>query len=51
MMWDKSEKHLALALLFTIVAQPLTGFAGFFIGTIAFVHAGISFYYTFKEGK
>ena len=48
-MWEKSEKHLALALLFTIVAQPTTGILSSLIGALALAHAGISLYYTFKE--
>lgn len=48
-MWEKSEKHLALALLFTIVAQPTTGFIAFILGAVALVHTGYSIYYAVKE--
>ena len=47
-MWDKSEKHLALGLLFTIGAQPLTGFAGFVMLTFAVIHLGCSMYHSLK---
>lgn len=49
MMWEKSEKHLALGLLFAIGAQPLTGFVGFLILTFSIVHLGCSLYHSFKE--
>ena len=48
-MWEKSEKHLALGLLFTLAAQPLTGFIGFFMLACALAHLGCSLYHSFKE--
>lgn len=48
-MWEKSEKHLALGLLFAIVAQPVSGFIGFSMLACSLVHLGCSLYHSFKE--
>ncbi len=50
-MWERSEKHLVLALLFGIAAQPMTGFFAGLGVVISVVHCAFSLYYTFKEGK
>lgn len=48
-MWERSEKHLALGLLFVIVSQGLTGFAAIAAATIGGIHALVSAYWAFKE--
>jgi len=50
-MWDKSEKHLALCLLFIIAAHPITSWVAILMLIAAMLHAATSIYYSFKEVK
>lgn len=50
-MWDRSEKHLVLAMLFMIASQHVvTGsFIDWMLTIIGTVHIALSTYYAFKE--
>lgn len=50
-MWDKSEKHLALGLLFVIAANPITSWAAIPVLICGAGHIIASVYYSFKEIK
>lgn len=47
-MWEKSEKHLALSLLFILVAQPMTGWIAALPLVMGAVHSVVSFCYAWK---
>jgi hypothetical protein len=47
-MWERSEKHTALALLFVIAAAPVTGWVASLMTICAVVHAVMSVVYAFK---
>lgn len=51
-MWEKSEKHLALALLFgNLLPHTDNGFVGLILGVCTFGHCLSSFYHIIKEIK
>lgn len=50
-MWDKSEKHLAIGLLFANLSPHFDGFGGILVGSLAIVYLSLSGYHVFKEMK
>lgn len=48
-MWDKSEKHLALGLLFANLAAQTESLASIVFAVCTLSHLGLSLYYSFKE--
>lgn len=51
-MWEKSEKHLALALLFgNLLPHTEDGFVGLILGVCMAAHCIAGTYHVFKEIK
>lgn len=48
-MWDKSEKHLAIGLLFANLLPHSDGFSGILVGFLTTINLALSGYHVFKE--